>query len=70
MSASGQDGWYVIQLESIGEPMVELFYATRDQLDARMNAYRSSGLYLRIWWGYCPTPDRNTWEELGDWRRP
>jgi hypothetical protein len=70
MSAVGADGWYVIQLHERGEPIVEMFYPTHAQLDERVNFYKGGRLYRRIWWGSCPTTDRNTWEELGDWERP
>jgi len=42
------------------------FYPTCAEVDERVSFDKTDGIYYKIRCGYCPTTDRDTWEELGN----
>ena len=58
---------YLIALYERDKPIRYEHHKTQAELEARVEIFKQSKVYYRIWWGKCETINDDDCEELGDW---
>ena len=61
---------YVMHLYEYGkEKPLDLFFASRDELQKGLERYKMSEIYQRIWTGHGKTAKQGDWNTLGEWSK-
>lgn len=58
---------FVITLYEKDMPVRHDYHETMGDLVTRVEAFKRSGKYYRIWSGKCETVDPDDWIEINDW---
>jgi hypothetical protein len=67
MALDWQNCNYVISLYETDKPVRYEHHKTLSAMQDRIETFKRSQRYYRIWWGKCETMDDEDCEELGDW---